>query len=353
MNLLKPLYAICLIALVSGCGRPPPAGGPPSDYSVNAVVAPVVNEPVSDIARVVGSLRARDAVDVVSELSAPVKNILFREGEAVKAGQPLVQLDDDKVRARVAEAEARYRLADTNRQRSEELLASQTISRQEADQVNAGFGVAEAVFNLLKQELEDTVIKAPFDGVTSDRLVSPGQLLSVGQAVTRLVRMDPLEVEFNLSERQAAVVKAGQKIVMRTAAATIAPVEGEVFFVDPVVDPLSRTVLVKARVANPEFQLKPGMYGSIELILSVRDDALVIPESAVRYRGDQAYVVTVNAETRAEFRNVTVGQRMPGKVEIIEGLTTDDRVVVEGFQKMGPGTGIIISPASARYGIEL
>lgn len=340
------------MVFVSGCGRPPSAGGPPADYSVNAVVAPVVNETVSDTARVVGSLRARDAVDVVSEISAPVKEILFREGEAVKAGQPLVQLDDDKVRARVAEAEARFRLAETNRRRSEELLASQTISRQEADQVNAEFGVAEAVFNLLKRELEDTVINAPFDGLTSDRLVSPGQYLGTGQAVTRLVRMDPLEVAFNLPERQAAAVKTGQQIIMRTAAATIAPVEGDVFFIDPVVDPQSRTVLVKARVPNPQLQLKPGMYGNIELILQVREDALVIPESAVRYRGDQAYVVAVNAETRAEFRDVTVGQRMPGKVEITEGLTTADRVVVEGFQKMSPGTSIVISPASARYGIE-
>jgi membrane fusion protein (multidrug efflux system) len=352
MNLIRFLIIVCTVAIVSACGRPPPAGGPPADYSVSAVVAPAANEPVSDIARVVGSLRARDAVDVVSELSAPVKEILFREGEAVKAGQPLVQLDDDKVSARVAEAEARFRLAQTNRKRSEELLESQTISRQEFDQVSAEFGVAEAVFNLLKRELEDAVIKAPFDGLISDRQVSPGQLLSVGQAVTRLVRMDPLEVEFNLSERQAVAVEAGQKIIMRAAASTIAPVEGEVFFIDPVVDPQSRTVLVKALIPNPEFQLKPGMYGNIELILNVREDALVIPESAVRYRGDQAYVVIVNAELRAEFRNVAVGQRMPGKVEITDGLAAGERVVVEGFQKMGPGTGIIISPASARYGIE-
>lgn len=316
---------------------------------MNAVVAPVIVKSVSDTARVVGNLRARDAVDVASQISAPVKDVLFQEGKAVAAGDVLVRLDDDKVIARIAEAEARFVLADTNRKRSEELLANQTISRQEYDQVQAEFGVSEAVFNLLKREREDTVITAPFDGVTSDRLVSPGQWLGVGQGVTRLVRMNPLEVEFRLAERQATDVRPGQKV--RFEGASGEPAEGEVFFIDPVVDPASRTVLVKASIPNPELILKPGMYGNLELILATRENALVIPESTVRYQGDQAYVVVMNAAGKAEFRNITTGQRLPGEVELISGLIEGERVVVEGFQKMGPGTSILISPASERYGI--
>lgn len=352
MKLLLPSLLTASILFSAGCGRPPSSGGPPGDYSVNAVVALVQTQTVRETVNVVGSLRARDAIDLVSEISAPVKEILFKEGEDVTTGQILVLLDDAKVNARVAEAEARFKLADTNRKRSEELLASATISEQEYDQVQAEFGVAESVLNLLKQELADTVIKAPFDGVAGARLVSAGQFMQPGQPITRLVKMDPLEVEFRVPERAAASIRPGLGISMAAAATEAGQIQGEVFFVDPVVDANYRTVLVKASVPNPDRVLKPGMYGNLDVIVSLRENALVIPESAVRYRGDQAYVVAVNAETKAEFRNVTVGVRQPGQLEIVDGLAAGDRIVVEGFQKMGPGTGIIISPSSAAYGVN-
>ena len=352
MNYILSALLLTTAMFAAGCGRPPSAGGPPQgDFPVNGVVAAVQAQTVNDTVGVVGSLRARDAIDVVSEISATVQDILFNEGQAVTNGQPLVAIDDARVKARVAEAEARFKLADTNRKRAEDLLASATISRQEYDQVQAEFGVAESVLNLLKQDLNNALITAPFDGVTGERLVSPGQFLTVGQAVTRLVRMDPLEVEFRVPERAAAAIQSGQKIVMTTTATGDEKISGEVFFVDPVVDANSRTILVKASIPNPGLLLKPGMYGNLEVVLSSREQALVIPESAVRYRGDQAYVVTVNAENKAAFQNVQVGQRMSGRLEITEGLAAGDRVVIEGFQKMGPGTTVIISPDSANYGV--
>ena len=348
------MLGLCVMmsALSVGCGKPPAGrGGPPDDFSVQAVIAPASAETVKVVVKVVGSLQARDVLDIVSEISAPVNEILFNEGQMVEEGEVLARLDDAKLKARLAEAKARRELAETNYKRATELFDSQTISRQEYDQVKSAYDVAEAGFNLLSREVADTVIRAPFPGVVGERLVSPGQYVTAGQALTKLVRLDPLEASFRIPERYVGLIKINQAITMRSVALPDMDITGDVFFIDPSIDQQSRTILAKAHVPNPDKKLKPGLFGGLDVVLEERENAVVIPESSVRYAGDQASVVVMNAENRAEFRNVTVGQRMAGRVEISEGLAAGERVVVEGYQKMGPGTGILISPASEKYGI--
>ncbi|HMP72033.1 MAG TPA: efflux RND transporter periplasmic adaptor subunit [Kiritimatiellia bacterium] len=337
--------------LAAGCGRPPSAGGPPGEFSVNAVVALVEGERLESSVQLVGSLRARDSVNVVTEINGVVAEVLFAEGDVVEAGQVLARLDDVKLAARRDEARARHRLAETTMRRSEELFRSQTISQQEVDQARAEYDVATASLNLIERELADTVVTARFTGVVGDRRVSPGQFAMAGTILTRLVQMDPLEIEFRVPERHLARVERGQRVVLETAAFPGHPVEGEVVFIAPEVDETTRTVLVKALASNSGLRFRPGLFGTLELVLAVREDAMLIPEQAIRYSGDQASVVVMNEEDRAEFRPVVVGQRVRGRAEIVEGLRAGERVVIEGFQKMGPGTAILISPESERHGV--
>lgn len=342
-----------ILILISGCGRPPGSGGQHGGYAVNGVVAPATEETIEVTVQLVGSLKARESIDVVSEINGVIAEIKFTEGQPVKAGDALVRIDDAKLKARLAEASARLNLAMTNFKRARNLVDSATISQQEFDQARAEFDVAEASFKLIEEELGDSDIVAPFAGTTSARMVSPGEYVTAGRPITRLVQMDPLEAEFNVPEAYASEVKMGQKIVMNSVALPDEEITGEVFFVDPIVNTDTRTVLVKALVPNHELRLKPGLFGKLDLVLAQRDNAIVVPESSVKYAGDQASVVVRNAEGKAEFRNVKVGERYPGKVEIIEGLEPGELVVVEGFQKMGPGTDIIISPASEKYGVSV
>ena len=185
----------------------------------------------------------------------------------------------------------------------------------------------------------------------TERLVSLGQFTTRGEKLASLVETDPLEVAFNVPERYIGQLKMDQRIEISVEAWPGQMFSGNVVFISPKVDRASRTVLVKARIANPDMQLKPGMFGKIELIFKARDAALVIPEAAISYSNDDASVVVMNKEGVAEFRPVKVGIRLAGGAEIIEGLEAGERVVVEGFQKMGPGTPISISPESSRYGI--
>jgi len=340
-----------LSAMLTGCGKP---GGDQGGggFAVQAVVAPVQRETVQDQVRLVASLAARDMVDLASETDGIVASIPFTEGAAVTNGQILVLLDQDKTRARLEQAEARCELARSDHQRGQELLESDTISKQEFDRLEATRRDSEAALTLAKEELEDSLIRAPFDGVTGERLVSPGHYLTRGSPVTSVVRLAPLDAEFEGPERYLAHLQSGQAITLSTVAYPDKTFTGKVTFISPRVNTETRTVLIKAELPNEELLLRPGMYGQLDLILTERDDALVIPEASVRYEGPEASVVVMNADGVAEFRSVKVGLILPGRVVIEEGLTEGERVVVEGHQKLGPGMPIAISPDSARYGLS-
>lgn len=347
-----PPYSLAFALLLSACGKPPPPqGGPPADYAVRAVVAEVRPEEVKDEIRLVGSLLARDAVQMASETEGRVAEIAFTEGASVKQGQVLLRLDAETPSLQLKEAEARQQLAEAEFQRGEELLASQTISQQEFDRLKANHLQAQAALALARKSLADTEIIAPFDGVVGARMVSVGAYISRGMPVTSLVRLDPLDAEFNVPERYFAGLRTGQRIEMSTVAHPDEVFPGEVQFIAPEVDLSTRTVRVKAEVPNTDQRLRPGMFGQVSLTIRVLPEALVIPEAALITSAGHTIVVVMNAEGRAEFRPVTAGMRLPGRVLIADGLRPGERIVVEGHQKMGPGIGIEIAPGSEAYGV--
>lgn len=340
------------IGLVS-CGPPPAAGGPPSDFPVRAVLAAVEPSVLEENIRLVGSLRALREIDVVSELSAIVEELLFEEGQAVSAGDPLVRLRDDRIRARVGEVQARFELAAANFVRGQDLLKANTISQADFDRLIAEYNVAAAVRDSAQADLADALITAPFDGVMSERLISAGAFVRVGEPITRLVQTDILEASFAVPERFIGQLSRDQAIRLRTTALPGEIFDGTVTFIDPRVDERSRTLLMRARVNNEDGRLKPGMFITLELVLRVHDAALLIPEQSIQFQRDQAVVFVKNAEGQAERRQVRTGMRLPQKVQIVEGLDAGDIVVVEGHQKMGTGSRIIVSPASEQFGVSV
>ncbi len=345
--------AITTLFTTTSCGPPPAAGGPPSEFSVQAIIAAVEPTQLEESIRVVGSLRALREVEVVSELSAVVEELLFSEGAPVEAGEELVRLRDDRIRARFRETQARFDLAAANFLRGQDLLKANTISQSDFDRLIAEYNVAAAVRDSAEADLADAVIRAPFDGIISERIISEGAFVRVGEPITRLVQIDPLEATFSVPERFTGRIAPNQEIRLRTTARPDEEYRGRVAFIDPVVDQRSRTVLMRARVENAEGHLKPGMFITLELVIEVDDHALLIPEAALQLRRDQAFVFVQNEDGVAERRNVRTGLRQRERVQITEGLQAGDRVVVEGHQKMGPGTRIDVSPDSIRYGIEV
>lgn len=339
------------VALSLSACKPPSMEQGGGDWPVSAIVAQVEEERIEDAVSLVGSLQARDAIDLVSEIDAVVEEMGFTEGEPVRKGTVLFRLDEAKLKAGLEVARARFKLAETNFKRNEELLKNQTISQQEFDQVLANFEADQAALDLAEEQLADAIILAPFDGVTGERRVSVGQFVNRGTVLGSLVKMNPLEAVFDVPERYLGQLTAGRTVTVRTAAYGDEGFDGEVFFVAPRVDERDRTVRVKAEIPNPDGRLKPGMFGNLALVLAVKDAALTVPESCIKYRGDDASVVVMNEEGKAEFRPVQVGIRLKGRVEVTDGLVAGERVVAEGHQKIFPGGTILIAPGSERYGV--
>lgn len=339
------------LAALAACGKPATPAGPPGIAPVQAVVAQAHRQPLEEKISLIGNLAPKESVELRSEIEGRVLALEFDEGERVEAGKVLVRLDAGKLEAEVAEAEARHELARQDFERGRTLLERGTISVQQFDQFRATLDATRATLRLAQERLADAVVRAPFAGQVGERLVSPGQYVSRGELLSTLTQTDPLEVELHVPERYLGQVAAGQRIDVGTAAYPGERFAGTVYFLAPRLDERSRTLLVKAYIDNADGRLKPGMFASLELIFRARENVVVVPEAALSYRGDEVTVVVLDAEGRAEPRLVEVGVRLAGLAEIVSGVAAGEHVVVEGAQKLAPGTPVSIAPESRRYGV--
>jgi membrane fusion protein (multidrug efflux system) len=346
---MKYSWIIILIgaAALSGCGKGAEEGMPPA----NAILARAVKESVKDTVELVGSISARDEITIISELDSTVTTINVKEGQHVKKGEKLFELDDVRSGASLAEAQAAYKLAQLSHKRNEGLLKNDTISQQTYDEGEADLKSKKARLDLAKDNQSKAVITAAFAGMAGERSVSSGQFVTRGQKLLTLVKTDPLDIVGDIPERYTAGLANGLKVEFKTDAYPEKSFSALVIYVSPTLDPSSRTVRIKAEVSNGDGLLRPGMFGRMSIVMEQRDDSLVIPESCIQMQGSNKMLVRVTKEGISEFASVTTGRRFKSRVEILSGLEEGDLVVVEGWQKMGPGMSVIAAPESADYGV--
>ena len=348
---IRPLVFIAVL-IVAACSEPPSQQNSGGAFPVNAVIARAERGPIQESLFLVGNLASKESIEIRSEIEAKISFIGFEEGAVVEKGQVLFRLDDHKLEAQVAEAKARYDMAKNDDERGKSLLAKKTISVQQYDQFRFEKDAAMASLHLSKVRMTDAIITAPFAGRMDERKVSLGQFVNIAEALSALIQTNPLEVQFNVPERYLRQLQMGQQIIITSVAYQGENFKGEVFFISPQLDELNRTILMKANIDNSDGRLKPGMFANLELVFRVIADAIIIPEQAITYQVDQASVVVMNAENKAEYRHISVGIRISGLAEIQQGLEAGERIVVEGFQKMAPGTAIMISSKSEKYGVS-
>lgn len=333
--------------LAGACKQEQAAGGGTApSFAVQAVVVEAKRQAVLETLSLVGSVTANESVELKSETDGTVQEIPFEEGQKVRQGDLLVQLDETKFSAAVAEAEANFKLSQANYDRAKQLFHENLIAKQEFDQAAAQFQANQASLDLKRRQLKDTRIYAPFEGVTSSRQISPGQVISKNTTLTWVVDLDPVKVEVSIPERFVGQLALGQKIDMTVAAHPGRRFTGEVFFIAPFIDPATRTALVKAKIPNPKHELKPGMFANLDLTLRLKENAVVIPESSVISSGDRTIVYVVDESDTAQLRPVKLGIRQAGLVEVVSGLQGGERVVAEGIQKVRPGGKVKPSPSA-------
>jgi membrane fusion protein, multidrug efflux system len=293
---------------------------------------------LTDEVSAIGSLRARQGVMVRPEVSGRVSRLGFSDGQPVKRGQLLLQLDDTLQRAQLEQADAQARIAQTNLQRSRELLAQNFISQSAVDQNEAAMQVAQAQVSLAKAQLQRMRVLAPFDGVAGLRSVDVGDYVKDGADIVKLEDLSSMEAEFAVPERYVGRPLQGMAVQVMLDALPQRKFEGRVVALASQVDTNGRALLVRARVENPGGVLKPGMFARLRVVLSERPNAVAVPEEAlVPLGGTQLiFVVARNAQGQAVAQKVVpkLGLRVPGKVEILEGVKAGDQVVTAGHGRL-------------------
>ena len=329
-----------LTALVlTACGAEETQGGGPGGRPPTLVeVAIARTDTVVDAILATGTIEAVQSIELRPEVQGRLTEILAREGSEVAAGTPLFKVDDAELRALVAQLTAERDRALQALERTKELIQENAASQADLEEAQANARSREAQLELQQVRLERTVVRAPFGGAVGERFVSVGDYVTTTTRLTTLQTVDPQRAAFQVPERYAERLARGQQVTF-VVAAVDREFTGVVDFVDPVVQVPARTILVKARVRNRERLLKPGMFIEARLATEVRTDAIVIPEDAILPLEGVEFVWVVSDSTVSR-RQVTLGVRTPGFVEIRDGLNSGAQVVVGGLQRLSEGAPV-------------
>lgn len=331
---LVSLWAVLLSACGGGEQKGQGGGGP-------AVVTTTVLQPSEwrDSIDALGTARARNSVTITAKVSETVEQVKFESGEQVRAGQPLVLLSGKAQRAELAEAQARYAEAQRLFDRQQDLAKRQLIAASQFDIQRAARDASKAQLDQVRAQISDRAIVAPFAGTLGLRQVSPGSLVTPGTVITTLDDLSTMELDFSVPERFLPALSVGQDIRARTDAYADEEFAGRIGSLDPRIDPVSRSLTVRAEIANPDGRLRPGMLLRVSVGLPGRQ-SLQVPEIALQQVGQQSFLFVVGADNKVEQVAVRIGQRQPGAVEILEGVKAGDRIVVEGTVKLRSGSEV-------------
>jgi membrane fusion protein (multidrug efflux system) len=346
MNITLTLTAAVTAAALAGCGNEDPGGGegqgggrPPTPVEVAAAFT----DTVLDAIRATGEIEAVQSIDVRPEITGRLIGILAREGTEVARGTPLFKVDDAELKAEVAWLEAERDLAQQALARTRDLMQQNASSEADLEQAEANARSADARLQLQQVRLERTVVRAPFAGVVGQRYVSMGDYVTTSDRLTTLQTVDPQRAVFRVPERHAERLGMGQEITFRVAAVPDQELSGVVDFIDPIVELPARAITVKAMVRNRNRVLKPGMFIEVRLTTEVRPDAVVVPEDAILPLQGADYVWVI-AESLATRREVELGVRTPGFVEILSGVDAGEQVVVGGLERLIEGAPVAPIP---------
>jgi len=276
-----------------------------------------------------GSLIASEEVELHSEGSGRVTDILFTEGSMVKAGDLLVKMDDRELQSQLRKLRLEESLLEQDVLRKEKLLQIKAISKEEYDISKNQLDVLKANIELTLTQISKTEIRAPFSGRIGLRAVSRGGYITPALSISTLMQVDPLKLEFTIPEKYAGKLSPGS-VIRFTTEGNEQPYQGKVYARDTRIDPLTRTLKIRALCPNPGNQLLPGAFARIDVLIGKQDDALTIPTEAIIPVIDGEKVMVIE-QGKARSKKIESGIRTRNQVEVISGLQAGDTVLVSGL----------------------
>jgi len=313
-----------------------PSGRPRGFGPVTVVAEPVERRTFINSVEALGTTRANESLTLTANLTDTISRVNFDDGDYVAAGQVLVELTNEEEGAQLAEARANLEEAQRRLRRLEDLDERGIAATSDVDQARSEAAAAEARLNTVLARLEDRLIRAPFSGVLGFRQVSPGTLLTPGEAITTLDDISQIKLDFTVPETVLGLMQPGRKIYASSVSWAGRDFEGIVRAVGSRVDPVTRAAVVRAVIDNEDRALRPGMLLTVKVITEERL-AMLVSEKSVVQVSDSAFVYVVGEDQTATRTPVQLGARQPGIVEITDGLEEGDRIVTEGIIKLRDG----------------
>jgi multidrug efflux system membrane fusion protein len=322
--------------------KPPPA---------TVTVAEAKSEVVPNLLTAVGDLAAVHQVNVTSDVSGRITDIMFTAGSNVTAGSPLIQLFDAPERADLASFKAQATVAQLSLERAKQLASRQFGPQATVDSTQAAFDQANAGIARTEAIISQKLVRAPFDGELGVRHVEVGQFLTAGTQIVSLTDLSTVYANFTTTEKDSATLKVGQTVRVVVDAYPGRKFEGKITTIEPQISTDTRNIRIQATIANPDRVLKPGMFATTTVVLPDKPAVITVPETAVDYTlyGDSVYLITENkaddgkTSLTAVRTFVRTGDRVEGRVVITSGLKAGDRVVAVGQLKLQSGSAVAIS----------
>ena len=314
---------------------------PPAPASV--IVAEVQRKGFANELEALGTLTANESVNLTVNVTETVSAVHFDDGDRVKSGAVLVEMTSREEHAQLEEARATVNEARRQYERIRSLEAKGTAAKSLLDERQREWETARARLNAIESRLTDRLVKAPFDGVLGLRDLSVGALVQPGDRVTTIDDDSVMKVDFQVPGTRLGMLQTGLDIIATSNAFPDRRFEGTVKSIDSRIDPVTRSIRVRALLPNPDRLLKPGMLMQVVLLYNPRE-ALVIPEEALQPLGTRHYVYIVDEgnENKVVKREIKIAGRRPGEVEVLDGLSVGEKVITHGNIKLRPGQPVDI-----------
>jgi membrane fusion protein (multidrug efflux system) len=316
-----------------------------ADEPTQVMTAPVEQiENFADLVEALGTTRSNETVDISTNVTETVTEIFFDDGQQIKRGDILLTLEKSEEEADLKAAKALLDERTASYKRALSLQKQQALSTATLEERLALLSQTEGAIEAIQSRINDRIIKAPFNGVLGFRNVSPGTLVRPGDLITTIDDLSKIKIDFDIPSVFLADIRPGLKVEGRIEAFGDRVFKGEVSTVNTRIDPVTRTMRVRAELPNPDLLIKPGLLMSITLMKSPRS-ALLIPEEAILQRKQRFFVYKIDTQadkTIAREVEVIPGSRIPGKIEVRQGLQAGDQVVVHGLMQVKPDKEVVI-----------
>ena len=308
----------------------PKNGGPKMAQQVEGIV--VNSENFSDVLSLSGSIEANEQVEIRSEVSGVVEAIYFQEGTTVTKGQALLKINDLELRAQLSQAVTRQNLASENERRAKLLLEKEAISQEEYDIASSEYRSLKAQTQLIQAQLAKTTVRAPFSGKIGLRSISPGTYVTPTTLISKLVNTDILKITFSIPEKYSSNLQPNTKVTFTVPNQTES-FEATIYAVESEIETTTRTLRIRAKIANTSGKILPGTFATVNLPLTAITDAILIPtEAIIPVQNGKKVILSKNGKATEVL--IETGTRTKENILVIQGLQVGDTLVTSGIMSM-------------------